>query len=365
MAIRSGFSAEIALIGTGLAPLVCARRLMEQGRQVIVLNPELDFFLEDSELPLNPDWRAGFDQALATLRPEFPGPLGTDPAEVSGARLDPKGRIWLSTPQTERHVRWDQWESFYLETSSAGHKSQILDGVGIGTRFPGAPRTTEFLRGIQVPKLWSLSVDRYRFGILEFVRERAGEDRFLVQASGIEPMPGGLRFYHRGESATVRVSGTTVVFWTPRLASLLQSWIRRLGVSSLPHEPLGRSRWNEWSLMSREPINPENVGVLQDAWIWSDPSSALELRVLEKTPLTDEFSLERLDQICMDLLGWEKFSIRSHRRRVLYDWSDAALKEDAPQPLAPHLWVATAVDGPVDRVVGRARKVADLLETRS
>ncbi len=48
------FDSDVALFGTGVAPLVAANHLLVQGKSVLLLNPDWDFFLEDSELPLDP-----------------------------------------------------------------------------------------------------------------------------------------------------------------------------------------------------------------------------------------------------------------------------------------------------------------------
>src|SRR4051794_28280496 len=73
---------DVALLGTGIAPLVAAKHLLSQGKTVLVLNPDRDFFLEDSELPLDPLLplpgperisESLPDRALAELRPHFPG----------------------------------------------------------------------------------------------------------------------------------------------------------------------------------------------------------------------------------------------------------------------------------------------------
>src|ERR1700722_19873625 len=83
---NSPYDSDVALIGTGLAPLVAASHLISQGKSVLVLNPDFDFFLEDSEMeldPLLPLTTASLDpqrlkanlpeQVHAELRPFFPG----------------------------------------------------------------------------------------------------------------------------------------------------------------------------------------------------------------------------------------------------------------------------------------------------
>ena len=54
MPLASPHDSDVALIGTGIAPLIAAAHLISQGKRVLVLNPDFDFFLEDSELPLDP-----------------------------------------------------------------------------------------------------------------------------------------------------------------------------------------------------------------------------------------------------------------------------------------------------------------------
>ncbi|NDF14537.1 hypothetical protein EB061_04355 [bacterium] len=81
---------DYLLIGTGVAPLLAAQRLTQRGDSVAILNPDTDFFLEDSELPLdllsfettNTDLSRRFsnnlpEQVYRDLIPEFPGALET------------------------------------------------------------------------------------------------------------------------------------------------------------------------------------------------------------------------------------------------------------------------------------------------
>src|SRR5688500_17526862 len=96
------FDSDVALVGTGLAPLVAAKKLLEEGKSVLVLNPDFDFFREDSELPLDPLWPASpatlkpqrlslatLDHALKELRPVFPGALEVWPQPQAAGFHDP------------------------------------------------------------------------------------------------------------------------------------------------------------------------------------------------------------------------------------------------------------------------------------
>ena len=79
------FDSDVAVLGTGIAPLVAANFLLAQGKSVLLLNPDWDFFLEDSELPMDPLipnipnpirlTRSLPSHTLDTLRPNFPGAI--------------------------------------------------------------------------------------------------------------------------------------------------------------------------------------------------------------------------------------------------------------------------------------------------
>ena len=79
---------DYLLVGTGAAPLLAAQRLLSRGDTVAILNPDPDFFLENSELPLDlfsfesadTDLTRRFsnnlpEQVYRDLIPEFPGAL--------------------------------------------------------------------------------------------------------------------------------------------------------------------------------------------------------------------------------------------------------------------------------------------------
>src|SRR5689334_19548939 len=79
------YDSDVALLGTGVAPLIAATYLLQQGKTVLLLNPDWDFFLEDSELPLDPLLhglphpqrllQGSPERALQVLRPYFPGAI--------------------------------------------------------------------------------------------------------------------------------------------------------------------------------------------------------------------------------------------------------------------------------------------------
>src|SRR6185437_10249736 len=108
---------DVVLIGTGVAPLVAANHLVSQGKSVLVLNPDYDFFLEDSELPLDPMFplrpealtpdalrSQDAEHVLGELRPHFPGAVEgwTAGATAGGGYHDflaphvrQRNRLWI------------------------------------------------------------------------------------------------------------------------------------------------------------------------------------------------------------------------------------------------------------------------------
>src|ERR1700756_1337407 len=115
--VNSPHDSDVALIGTGLAPLVAASHLISQGKSVLVLNPDFDFFLEDSELPLDPMFplrpeslkpdrlvAQDAEHVLAELRPFFPGAVEAWSAGQTGSsgyhdqqapHVRQRSRLWI------------------------------------------------------------------------------------------------------------------------------------------------------------------------------------------------------------------------------------------------------------------------------
>lgn len=377
MAAASALDCDYALLGTGLAPLVTARRLLDQGKSVLLLNPDLDYFLEDSELPLDPSWETDAARALEILRPEYPGalevwnPLSPTPdkgaksefRDASAPHLRSRNRLWVNSPELEAAQPWEKLEALYLQASEKGFKPQLLEPPQAAARFPGVPARTEAVRGVLVPKLWDVDVDRYRNGVREFVRERVGQGRMLLEVTGVELMPEGVRFYHRGEARTARVSDSIWAFWTPRLSAWVEAQAKRFGKDrALKVPPV--ELWEQWSLQSREPLEAATAGVFKDLIAWAhlegspDGRALRELSVLKRQPPAVTGTLADLEDFCCEFLGWEKFLVRGLRTRRIFAWGEQPASPVAFQESAPWLRVVSGCDGPISRVVECAQRVA-------
>ena len=110
-----------------------------------------------------------------------------------------------------------------------------------------------------LPKFCEVDVSRYRNGILEFVRERLGQERFIMPATQIELMPGGLRFHQNGRACTAKIKEKVLVFHTPKMTSWILNQAKKTGSDS-PSFLRGESLWEQWSLVSRDNLDPEVIG---------------------------------------------------------------------------------------------------------
>jgi hypothetical protein len=405
---------DVALLGTGVAPLVAATHLLAQGLQVVVLNPDHDFFLEDSELPLDPllELESGPEnelaflrarlqeslpeRALEVLRPDFPGAIefwsGSAPAgfhDRSAPHVRQRDRLWLaphdpaSTSEDaggpKHRKQRERVDALYVECSDLGFHPQIVDEVQALKRFPGAsgrPATAPY-DGFQLSKLCDVDVSRYRSGLLEFLRERLGPERLLCSVSGLALTEEGLRFHAGRFGRTLRAAEGTLVFWTPRLTHWILDQAKRFECS--PVLPSGIRCWEQWVLSSRDPVDLSAIGVFEDMLVWGDiegpPSPDRELTRLSLlrsavwTPVSTRgelreligagwdwasaASLDSIQRLCLGFLKWDHASIRGMRPRVVFEW-DARARPWGISVDGSRCLVVPECDGPL---VGAVRSV--------
>jgi hypothetical protein len=395
------FDSDVALIGTGLAPLIAASYLLNQGKSVLLLNPDFDFFLENSELPIDPLLPVGQktlraeriqgslpESALKELRPFFPGPVEfwSEGASFSGYH-DPmaphvrsRSRLWVSNIPAVSPKSVELFEELYVHASDKGLNPQILEGIPASSRFPGISLPQDLDRGFLIPKLCDVDVPRYRNGVLEFVRERLGRERMINEATQIELMPGGLRFYWEGSPRTARLAEGVLVFWTPKLSKWILGQAKQF--EATPRQPLGLRLWEQWSMVSRDELDPGVVGSFNDDLVvWAETEglpakgSLFQLSVLragelmngEKSPgaaqsmsWASKETLSKLSALCHGFLRWDRFSVRSMTPRMILEWDAVDGKPpvwDLKKPNEENdaVRVITACDGPIIDVVRNVR----------
>lgn len=382
---------DAVLIGTGLAPLIAARVLESQGKTVALLNPDHDFFLEDVEFPIETSLSSSSiglspEKILDILRPEFPGAvewmsLGESQMETPDGFRDSqapfvrsRSRIYLESLDVEGH------EDLFLQLSERGLKPAEIAGLAALKRFPGfsgkgSEKGEGAWRGVAVKHLTDVDVIRYRNGLLEFVRERLGQtsghSAIVTGASQIEISDGTVRFLiPEGEewvSRTLEVKQSIQVFWTPRLTH----WITQSFEGQKVPEV---SLWEQWSLISREPLSPGAVGVLTSPrlasplWVWPQLEGSQvqshELNVLrrttEKSGWLSRKAFEDLRDLCLDFLQWDKYSIRSYRTRkcFLSEFEKRAVSLKSKSKKIK-IEIYLGMEGPVHEVVARAKRAAE------
>jgi hypothetical protein len=371
---------DVALLGTGLAPLLAAQSLLRQGHSVLLLNPDHDFFRENSELPLEPVFlgdveprtvevirRQHLDRARDILAPEFPGSIevwSRESAGLSRSFRDPsapflRARQWNWIPRSH--------DDAYLRLLEEGLNPLNSNGLAAARRFPGY----NWQRGLDpsfhalgLDRLVDADLDRYRNGVLEFVQSRISSERMLTSISGLEVLESGLRFLHRGSAVQVRASKGLWIFWTPRVTS----WLEKFCASRKQEKLLPSAStiaWEEWSLRSRDPVDPSQVGITEDAVAWAriegEPREPwLELNVLMPSAsgqVAGAESFLRLSRFVQSFLNWDRFRIRDLRTRTLLgvppgEW----FVESAPIPVR----VMSGCEGGLVGVVDRAMRFASV-----
>ncbi|MCM2279650.1 MAG: hypothetical protein NDJ89_16370 [Oligoflexia bacterium] len=395
---------DVAVLGTGVAPLVAASHLLSQGKSVLLLNPDTDFFLEDSELPFDPMIelpepgrirRGTPESALEQLRPEFPGAVeywsgpeaerraGTGFRDPTAPCVRARARLWVAPSGALRH---DTLDELFVLAEDEDLNPQLMEGPPLMRRFPGAAAGADLLQGVLIPRLCDVDVSRYRIGLLEFLRERLGPERVVCGASQIQPMPGGVRFHAGGMAHTARLRDGMLVYWTPRLTQWVLAQARRAEVSPVSR-PRGVRLWEQWSFISRDPIDPAVIGNVGEMAIWAEleglPSApANRLSVLRAGPLLDPFetnaaqgqaswasaeSFSAIMTVFDSILRWNRISIRAMRPRAIFEWEftrpwflQGGREPPGPRGGGPgeegYVFVVPACDGPLVEVIRTARE---------
>jgi hypothetical protein len=389
---------DIVLLGTGIAPLVAANYLLGQGKSVLILNPDWDFFLENSELPMDPFLpdetkeskshllnrlkKAWPEQVLGELRPDFPGAV-----EYWGGAAVPKndgdagyqdmeapfvrnrGRLWVAGGE---EISQEYLENFYVECADNGFNPAVLEGIQITKKFPGCNSREQNFFGLYLPKICDTDLYRYRNSLLEYVRERLGAQKVVCGATQIEFIPDGVRFYSDGQARTARIREKMIVFWTPKITNWIQNQAKRFDAK--PIKPSGIRVWEEWELASRHTLDPNVVGIYRNMVVWSEVEGSPEhsksdlnrLVVLRAGGLNtmgdvQEWaqgkSFEDLSDLCLGFLKWENFKISSFRPHAIFEWDQESIW--ALSKSGPRVDVVCGSDGPLFRVVKTARNACE------
>ncbi len=386
---------DYLLVGTGAAPLLAAQRLSNRGDTVAILNPDADFFLENSELPLDllrvdatSDLSERFsenlpDRIYRDLIPEFPGAIETwkeedDRVQSPNYKVEnapwirSRYRLWVAP---ERSNKVEHLENLYLRALDLGWKPKWLEGVSLAKRFPGfsaknlESRNLENWVGFLGPRFGDIDVVRYRTGLLEFVRERLGRENILTSAHVLSADSKGVRFQlSSGPPRTIQVGRAILYFWTPRMERLLRANLEKYEPRALIefNASVKKSLWEEWDVLSRNPVDPSVVAHLESVRIWSHgegappPGGWSRVRILrreESDSLVGEQSIQDLSRMIFQFMGWERFTVRKISPRHTYRWkSTSPIHFDSG---GMRSMIIQACDGPLHWIANQVRKTID------
>jgi hypothetical protein len=387
---------DYLLIGTGIAPLLAAQKLTNRGDSVMILNPDPDFFLENSELSLDllsfesttTDLARRFsnnfpEQVYRDLIPEFPGAVEIAREEDSrrtGEHYQVEGAPWIRSRHRlwvapERGVARDRLEVLYLRALDLGLKPQWLEGLALAKRFPGfstrnlEARNLDGWVGFLGPRLGDIDVSRYRTGLLEFVRERLGRDNVLTGVHLLNADQKGVRFQRaQGLPLGVEVARSVLFFWTPKLERLLRGNLERHCPRGLKtfHETATLQNWEEWDLISRDPVNPFVVAHLERLRIWAHGEGlppregwhGIKVMMREKSDTwMDEESFRELSRLVFQFMGWERFTVRRMTPRTFYRWNQMTPIEYDSGGM--RTLIIPSCDGPLHWIAGQVRKTIE------
>ncbi len=387
---------DYLLIGTGVAPLLAAQKLTGRGDTVAVLNPDTDFFLENSELPLdllsfettNTDLSRRFsnnlpEQVYRDLIPEFPGALeiakeedlraGAERYRVEGAPwIRSRHRLWVAP---ERGPSRDRLEVLYLRALDLGWKPQWLEGVSLAKRFPGfstrnlETRNLDQWVGFVGPRLGDIDVSRYRTGLLEFVRERLGRENVMTSVHLLGSDEKGVRFQRsQGLPSNIQVNRAALYFWTPKLERSLRQNLEKDHPRALKGflESAVLQQWEEWDLLSRDPVNPFVVAHLESLRIWAHGEGLPphqgwnQIKVLRREKsgsFVGAPSFDELSRLVFDFMGWDRFTVRRMTPRSFYRWNQTTPIEYDTSGIRN--LIIPACDGPLHWIAAQVRKAID------
>lgn len=337
---------DCVVIGTGLAPLASAKKLIENGKSVLVLNPDQEFFNENTELPFNPILlnlddvnleekiiNQKSEQLFNLLNPEYPGSVDIWPESKLGfydrqvPRIFSRERVWV-TQKNENNQKL------------LSKNFKLIDGIKVAYLIPGASpqklKNSDSLFGVYTQNYADVEVDKYQIGFLRYINEKLSKKDIHYGVWSIDFTKNGLHFHTKDGRFSVLVKGSVHIFWTPRLMSLLSSFLKKHSKEFI--DPLGRRPYVQWTLKSKEKINPKYSAVIKNAFLLAkitddSDENALSLFIKESYLETDyrkaketlfcgEGTFKKTAQLLEEFLGWQKFTLSNLKVFYCTEWTD-------------------------------------------
>ncbi|MBC7396599.1 MAG: hypothetical protein H7333_04075, partial [Bdellovibrionales bacterium] len=127
-----------------------------------------------------------------------------------------------------------------------------------------------------------------------------------------------------------------------------------------------RQLWEEWDLLSRDPVNPYVIAHLEGIRIWSfgegppPPGGWSRIKLMRKVrtaSLLGEQSFRDLTKVVFNFMGWDRLTVRSMSPRVFYRWNrDTPIEFEAG---GMRTLFIPGCDGPLNWIARQVRKAIE------
>jgi hypothetical protein len=230
-------------------------------------------------------------------------------------------------------------------------------------------RSLEGWVGFVGPKLGDIDVARYRTGLLEFVRERLGRENVLTSVHLLNSDQRGIRFQRReGLPSNIEIGRSVLHFWTPKLERILRQNLERYHPRALKgfQESATLQNWEEWDLLSRDPVSPYVVAHLESLRIWAHGEGPPpvqgwnQIKVMRREGSNrwmGEQSFQEISRLVFQYMGWDRFTLRKMTPRSLYRWNQTTPFEYDAEGIRN--LIIPACDGPLHWIAAQVRKAID------
>lgn len=311
---------DYVLVGTGLSTLLSLKLILDQGGTAILLNPEREFFSENSELDFSPVFeleqrsflsaenfrRLQSEVVFEELSPHFPGPFNP---LIKNRRL-----VWMGK---RGDPEWEQLELSSVQGFVEGAKVKERDLTELENVFPGLDGR---FRGYELGKYSEVDSASYREGLLQFLSQKYSGSLLLAGVGSIRFSGKSIRFFAEGKLQQVRIKKSMIVCWTPRLSP----WIAREFQKNSGRSAL----WEDWLIHTRAPVDPTMVVFLEGFWI-RPQGDRICVSTMRRVPAQDtqrelfnEESFSRLRKLCHYYFNWTSIRLREYRHRSLLKGAD-------------------------------------------
>ena len=365
---------DYVLVGTGTAALICAKKLIEDGFDVILLNPLNKFFKDNSETALdentfnvfqekssNQELQTWLDEQksekyLKIINPEFPGAVALWPKaendfyDLQTPRVFVRDRIWLF--QKKQNLREDL----------SGKGIRIVDGTTAVHMVPGVSKSkidiNHDFKGVLASSLCDVEINKYQDGLLKFVEHKIGKLKIAYSVSKVEFQNKTTEFYVNAQKNKILYRKRLILFLNSCIIDSIAAVKKQL-IKEIESHQLQLNTYYSFLLKSKENISPRIMAIIENAAIYAhhyDENSKEIVLFWKKSKmpyarksslfneLLSETDFQSVSKILENILGWQKFTI------LKFDLFNTIGWHEKPRVLqikagSDYVWAVTHTDG--------------------